>query len=219
MNKKIITISVIILILLAHKFIIVHITILAMEKWINKDIQIKKFNISYNESKIILNKVKILNKADSSFKHVFLAEKIEIKFEPKSIFSKLIVVKNIEIENPIMNIFFEISDKKKEIINDNIGVLKNLNNKKNPKIYSKKIIDINFIVMSLKLDEFIVNIYKSDTQSKMAIKLSNIHFAPFGNEKGYQHYKDIFKIILMDIAMQIPNNRFRQKVLKKYNIL
>ena len=73
--------------------------------------------------------------------------------------------------------------------------------------------------MKMKLDDFKINIYRSDIKKEINFNLSNINFAPFGNEKGYQHYKDIFKIILIDIVMKIPDIDLKQKILKniKFN--
>ena len=42
-----------------------------------------------------------------------------------------------------------------------------------------------------------------------------MRFAKFGNELGYQHYKDIFKIILLDFVMRISDQDLR-KMIKKY---
>ncbi len=217
MSRKIIIISIIIVIIFFHKFIIFKLSIFAMEKWINKDIYVKKFDILYNQNKIIIENIKIFEKNDK-LKLLFFTKKIEIEFRPKSLFSKLIIIQNIEIEAPIMNLYFEMSNEQSEIMSDNIGILENLKDKDNPKIYPKKIIDINFLILSAKLEKFKVNIFRSDNQKKININLSDIFFAPFGNEKGYQHYKDIFKIILVDITMRIPDKMFKEKIIKKYGI-
>ena len=218
MNKKIIIISTIILIFLFHKVIISRIALSAFEKWMDKDIKIEKFDILYSKNEIILNDINVFNDETNFYEKVFSAKRIKVKFRPKSIFTDLIIIENLKILDPVININFKILDEKKEIIDDNIGILKNLDNKSNPKIYPKKIIDINFLVMKMKLDDFKINIYRSDIKKEINFNLSNINFAPFGNEKGYQHYKDIFKIILIDIVMKIPDIDLKQKILKKYKI-
>ena len=202
MNKKIIAVSLIILILLFHKLIIFKFTLSAFEKWVKKDIKIEKFDILYSQKKIVLNGVNVLNNNNNFYKKVFFAEKIEIIFQPKSIISNLILIDSLVINNPVMNINFKILNEKEEIIDDNIGVLKNLKNKNNPKIYPKKITDINFLIMKMNLENFKINIFRSDIKKEIKINSSNFNFAPFGNEKGYQHYKDIFRFILVDIIMQ-----------------
>ena len=87
--------------------------------------------------------------------------------------------------------------------------------KKNPKIYPKKIIDINFLVESLDLENFKVNISRLDNFSEETIVVSKMYFRKFGNELGYQHYKDIFKIILIDIVMRISDQELK-KIIKGY---
>tara|TARA_Y100001970_G_scaffold273086_1_gene370767 strand:+ start:1545 stop:2204 length:660 start_codon:yes stop_codon:yes gene_type:complete len=218
MSKKIILISIIIILILLHKIIISRIALSAFEKWMDKDIKIEKFDISYSGNEIILNGINVFNNEKNFYEKVFSAKRIKVKFQPKSIFSDLVIIENLKILDPVININFKILDEKKGIIDDNIGILKNLDNKSNPKIYPKKIIDINFLVMKMKLDNFGINIYRSDIKKEINFNLSNINFAPFGNEKGYQHYKDIFKIILIDIVMRIPDRDLKQKVLKKYKI-
>ena len=96
-----------------------------------------------------------------------------------------------------------------------MGSTKTLNKKKNPKIYPKKIIDINFLVESLNLEDFKVNISRLDNFSEETIVISKMYFRKFGNELGYQHYKDIFKIILIDIVMRISDQELK-KIIKGY---
>ena len=42
-------------------------------------------------------------------------------------------------------------------------------------------------------------------------------FSNFGNEKGYQHYKDILKIILFDLYARTENVRIKETLKKIYN--
>ena len=42
-------------------------------------------------------------------------------------------------------------------------------------------------------------------------------FSNFGNEKGYQHYKDILKIILFDLYARTENGRIKETLKKIYN--
>ena len=57
--------------------------------------------------------------------------------------------------------------------------------------------DILDLTKNSNFEEFTVNIKRLDNNFEESITLSNMHFAKFGNELGYQHYKDIFKIILL----------------------
>ena len=39
-----------------------------------------------------------------------------------------------------------------------------------------------------------------------------------GNEKGYQHYKNIFRIILTDLLFRIPSNGLRRIIQNSFDI-
>jgi len=41
-------------------------------------------------------------------------------------------------------------------------------------------------------------------------------FNGIGNEKHAQHYKDIFKIILMDLYFRIPDPKLKRLIKNKY---
>ena len=103
------------------------------------------------------------------------------------------------------------------MIKDNLGISKKLSKKENPKIYPKKIIDINFLVLDLSFENFKVDIKRSDTNNTSSIILSDMKLKEFGNELGYQHYKDIFKTILIDLVMRIPDQELRKIIKKNYN--
>lgn len=216
MKKKLVIISTITFILLANKIILSKLILFSLEKWINKDIIIKDFNIIYKKREISLNNIIITDKDDSS-KKIFEAKEINIVLKPSSLLSKLIIIEKVEIQKPFLNLDFDISGYNKNLIKDNLGISKNLSKKDNPKIYPKKIIDINFLVIDLSFDNFKVNIRRSDTNSTKTLILSDMNFKRFGNELGYQHYKDVFKIILMDLVMRIPDQELRGIIKKHYN--
>ena len=72
-------------------------------------------------------------------KDLFSADKVDIIIKPKSLFSKLIIIENLEIQNPVINLKLNISQNKKKIINDSLGLTENFKNKENPKVYPKKL--------------------------------------------------------------------------------
>ena len=216
MKKKLVFISTVTFILLANKIILSKLILFSLEKWTNKDIIIKDFNIIYKKRKVSLNNVIISDKDDSS-KKIFQAKKIDIILKPSSLLSTLIIIEKIEIQKPILNLDFTISNDNKNLIKDNLGISKKLSKKQNPKIYPKKIIDINFLVLDLSFENFKVDIRRSDTKNSSTIILSNMKFKKFGNELGYQHYKDVFKIILIDLVMRIPDQELKKNVKKYYN--
>ena len=216
MKKKLVFISTVAFILLANKIILSKLILFTLEKWTNKDIIIKDFNIIYKKRKVSLNNI-IINDKDDSSKKIFQAEKIDIILKPSSLLSTLIIIEKVEIQKPILNLDFTISNNNKNLIKDNLGISKKLSKKENPKIYPKKIIDINFLVLDLSFENFKVDIKRSDTNNSSTLILSNMKFKKFGNEFGYQHYKDIFKIILIDLVMRIPDQELRKIIKKHYN--
>ena len=216
MKKKIVFISTVAFILLANKIILSKLILFSLEKWINKDIIINDFNIIYKKRKVSLNNIIIKDKDDSS-KKIFQVEKIDIILKPSSLLSTLIIIEKVEIQKPILNLDFTISSDNKNLIKDNLGISKKFNKKESPKIYPKKLIDINFLVLDLSFENFKIDIKRSDTNNTSSIILSDMKLREFGNELGYQHYKDIFKIILIDLVMRIPDQELRKIIKKHYN--
>ena len=217
MKKKIPLIIISIMILLANKIIFSQIILFSSEKWIDKNIIVQKFDISYKNKEISLQNILINNK-DETNKAIFSAERINLKLKPKSLFSKLIIIEDIYIQKPIINLRFDISKNNKILIDDNLGLLKNLREKDNPKIYPKKLIDINFLVLSSSLENLKFNLERSDTNQIRTINLSNMYFKNFGNEKGYRHYKNVFQIILGDLLLRIPDQELRLIIKDSFNI-
>ena len=217
MKKKIPLIIILIMILLANKIIFSQIILFSLEKWIDKDIIAHKFDISYKNKEISLQNI-VINKKDKTNETIFSAERINLKLKPKSLFSKLIIIEEIYIQKPIINLRFDISINNKKLIDDNLGLLKNLRNKDNPKIYPKKFIDINFLILSSSLENLKFNLERSDTNQIRTINLSNMYFKKFGNEKGYRHYKNVFQIILGDLLLKIPDQELRLIIKDSFNI-
>ena len=205
------------MILLANKIIFSQIILFSLEKWIDKNIIVQKFDISYKNKEISLQNI-LINKKDETNKTIFSAERINLKLKPKSLFSKLIIIEDIYIQKPIINLKFDISKNNKKLIDDNLGLLKNLREKDNPKIYPKKLIDINFLVLSSSLENLKFNLERSDTNQIRTINLSNMYFKNFGNEKGYRHYKNVFQIILGDLLLRIPDQELRLIIKDSFNI-
>ena len=210
--KKILLFSIIlILILICNKLIISRLILLSFEKWINKEIIVEDFDIFYKKGEVSLNNIVVTDQKED----IFTAKRIILNFKQDSLFTKLIIIKKIKVQEPTLNLKFDILSEKGELINDNLGVSKSIKQKKNPKIYPKKIVDINFLVENSNFEEFTVNIKRLDNSFEESITLSNMYFVKFGNELGYQHYKDIFRIILLDFVMRISDQELR-KMIKKY---
>ncbi len=215
-KKKLIFTSILILVLLTNKIILSSLILLSLENWIDKKIFVNNFDISYKEKELSLNNI-IVNDKDNLKNIIFKAEKIIINFNLKSLFTKLIIIENIKLKEPILNIKFDISKKKDQLIEDNLGVSSNLKSKDNPKIYPKKIIDINFLVMDSSIENFKINIERLDNNNSETLTLSNMSFKKFGNEKGYLHYKDIFKIILFELTLKITDQELKKIIKENYD--
>ena len=216
MKKKLLIIFTLLIILFTNKIILSKIILVSLEKWINKDIIVKNFSIFYKRGEIHLNDISILDKENFE-ESLFESKKIKIKIKPSSLFTKLIIIKDVEVIKPTLNLKFNIAKNSQNSVEDNIGLSENLKNKNNPKIYPKKIIDINFLVLNSSISDFKINIKTTSDNRIEAIDLSDMYFQNFGNELGYQHYKDIFKIILIDLVMKITDKKLRKIIKKNYS--
>ena len=204
------------LLLISNKLLLSNLIIFSFEKWIDKKITVENFDISYQKKEILVNNV-VVHDNQNLNENIFTAEKIIVNFKLKSIFTKLIIIEKIKIEKPILNLKFDIANKNNNLIKDNIGVYKSIEQKENPKIYPKKIVDINFLIENFNLEGFLININRLDNNTNEKVRLSNMQFNKFGNELGYKHYKDIFRIILIDLVMRISDRELK-KIIKNFYI-
>ena len=213
-KKKLIFLGTLIFILFINKIILSKLVIFALESWIDKEIIVSDFNIFYKKKEISINNIIIRNK-DNLMENVFTAENITVNLKPNTLFTKLIIIDSIKFKNPILNLKFNISNKNDKLIEDNLGISENLKRKNNPKIYPKKIVDINFLILNSSLEELKINIKRSDKSVIETVILSNMYFQKFGNELGHRHYKDVLKIILLDLVMKITDQELKD-IIKKY---
>tara|TARA_B100000242_G_scaffold104557_1_gene72252 strand:+ start:1077 stop:1685 length:609 start_codon:yes stop_codon:yes gene_type:complete len=201
---------------MTNKIIISKLILLILENQIDKKIIVNDFDIYYKKKEISLKKI-IISEKNNSNKDIFLADEILVRLDPKTLLSKLIIIENIIIQKPTLNLEFNILENGEKLIEDNLGVSKNFERKENPKIYPKKIIDINFIVLNSTVEKFNVNIKRSDNKNIEKIILSNMYFKNFGNEHGYTHYKNILKIVLVDLILKITDHKLKKLIKKQYN--
>ena len=92
-----------------------------------------------------------------------------------------------------------------------------MNEKTPDKILPKKDKDINFLIRKAVLSGATAGIKVPSITDPAKIDLSEMMFSNFGNEKGYQHYKDILKIILFDLYARTENGRIKETLKKIYN--
>ena len=192
---------------------------------INFNTNFKINRINYFSQQIEITDLKIKNKKNYFNENVFEATKILIEYDLTSIFSDLIVIKSALFVEP--KFYFEILEDNEEgnqnkNLKDNVDLIKTIN-QKNPKKYPKKKKDKNFTIKIVKINNSSAYVKAPQNKTNISINLSNMKFKNVGNadkigENKSQHFKDIFKIILMDIYFKIPDQSLRELVQKNYKI-
>ena len=114
-----------------------------------------------------------------------------------------------------MNSKDQTENKTQIIFEDNIGVAKKYYQNLPDKIWPTKEKDINFIILKSKISDGIAYVKISSIKDESVNKLSNFEFAKIGNQKGYQHYKDVLKIMLFDVLERETDIKKKKIILKK----
>ena len=190
--------------------------------WVEKKISFDNFNIEYPDL-VSINGLKIKNFDPLFYKNVFEAEKVDIKFDLKSLlFSKLIIINHLKIEKP--KFFLELIEKKsntgkstqdaKIIYEDNIGLAKKINENLPDKIWPTKKKDVNFLILRSYIPDGRAYIKISSITKHFEISLSDFKFIDVGNHKKHQHYKEVLKIIFFDMYASTKDYNLK-KLLKK----
>ena len=188
--------------------------------WVERPVKIKKLNFNYS-GYVKIEDIEILNSNKNYFTNIFKAEKIEVNFEMSSIFSDLIIIKSLDIYYP--EFFLDINIKKdnqntdnKKIYEDNIGLAKKINENLPDKIWPKKNKDINFLIKKSNLYDSMGYIKVPQILNPSKIKLSQMKFSSFGNDKNYRHYKDILNSILFDLYARTDEIELKQLLKEIY---
>ena len=192
---------------------------------INLNVNFKINKINYLSQQIEIEDFIIENKENYFNKNIFEVSKVIINYNLTSFFTNIVTIKSVFLVEP--KFYFEILDEKipkngKEIFEDNVGLMKTIN-EHNPQIYPKKKKDKNFIINNVKINNSFAFIKTPQNKKNIKINLSNINFQNVGNvdadkRKNIQHFKDIFKIILMDIYFKIPDQSIRELLKENYKI-
>ena len=186
---------------------------------IDRNISIKNIDIDYSKKQIILNSVKVKNTNKIYYKNIFEAEKIKIKYVFKSLFTDLIIIDHLSFYNSKIFVDIEITNDEitnDEITNDNLEEVKKNEDNYKPKIYPTKKKDINFLILKFQTYNTQGFIKTSNKSNEIKINLSNFSFNKVGNKTGFQHYKGVFKIILGDIFLKIPDVNLKNLIKKTY---
>ena len=182
-------------------------------------LDLTKFNLFSGD--LEFQEIKLQNKKNFFYQNIFESEKIIIKLEPKTYFSKLIIIKKLSFYKP--KIFFEIKNLDNENKQkDNLEILEKLTSETKPKIYPKKDKDKNFIINNLNIKNASVFINHDKYSKNLKIPLSSMIFKNIGNsgdkEIKFQHYKDIMKLIMTDVYFRIPDENLKRLIKKNYKI-
>ena len=215
MKKFIATFIIISSLIIFNKIIISKVIIFTISKKIDRNIFIKNIDINYSKKKIILSSVEVKSTNKIYYKNIFEAEKIEIKYDFKSLFTELIVINHLIFYNS--KIFIDIDITNNEISNDNLEEIKKQKENYKPKIYPIKKKDINFLILKFYTYNTQGFIKTSDKMNEIKMNLSNISFNRVGSKTtGSLHYKKVFKIILGDMFLKIPDIKLKNLIKKTY---
>ena len=218
-------ITVIVLILISiliffNKKIVSYYYINKFSNWVERPVKIKRLNFNYS-GYVKIEDIEILNYDKNYYKNIFKAEKIEISFDMNSIFSDLILIKSLDIYDP--EFFLDIDIKKdnqntdnKIFYEDNIGLAKKINEKTPDKIWPKKNKDINFLINKSNLYGGVGYIKVPQILNPSKVKLSQMRFSSFGNDKNYRHYKDVLNSILFDLYARTDEIELKQLLKEIY---
>ena len=214
MKKIIITFVIILPLLIFNKTIISQLIIFATSKLIDRNISIKTVDIDYLKKQIVLNSVEVQSANKIYYKNIFEVEKIKIKYDFKSLFSDMIIIDHLIFYNS--KIFLDIDINNEIISKDNFDEVKKQEEGYKPKIYPTKKKDVNFLILKFQTYNAQGFIKSSNKSNEIKIKLSNMNFNKIGNKTGFQHYKGVFKIILGDIFLKIPDVNLKNLIKKTY---
>ena len=209
-----------VLILIFNKQLISYYFSYKFSKWTERELVFDKFDIDY-PNKIEISGIKLKNSKNLFYDNIFESDKVTLIFDLNSLFfSNLIIVQSLIIKNP--RFFLDIYENNKTKQNDNnssktyednIGLAKKINEDSPDKIWPEKKRDINFLILKSKITGAKAFIKVSSFPLPSEVKLSNMQFNKIGNEKNYQHYKDVLRIILFDIMASTTEPELK-KILK-----
>ena len=215
--------SIIFLLVIYQEKIVEKYVLYKLSNWVEREISFDEFNLEY-PNLIEIKGISIISSNPVYYDNIFEAELISINIDLKTyFFEKLVIVNDLKIDKPIF--FLELINKKNEvdgstkgteknIYDDNIGVAKKINENLPDKIWPHKKRDINFLILKSSIYNGIAHIKISSVKEPSLINLSSFEFFKTGNQKGFQHYKDVLKIIFFDIFGR-ETDPIKKKILKE----
>ena len=181
-----------------------------------KKISVENVNLNFTEKSITLNEIKIYNSDDFMYQHFFTCKKIIIRPKFETIFKSVIEFDDLIFYSPV--IFLEIKNQLVEK-KDNISEVEKSSPSYEAKVYPKKNVDRNIFIKNiftynLKANLKYANFYKIENLNLSEMEIKNV-----GNsKKSSQHFKDVFKLILLDFYFRIPNFQIKRDLKKIYNL-
>ena len=183
------------------------------------------FNIRYPDL-ISINQLKIVNLDSFYYENVFEAEKVDIKFDLRSLlFNELIIITHLRIEKP--KFFLELIEKKfsseeltkekKIIYEDNIGLAKKINENLPDKIWPTKKKDVNFLILRSYISDGKTYLKVSSIIKPFENLISDFRFTNVGNHKEHQHYKEVLKLMFFDMYASVKDYDLKKLLKKVYN--
>ena len=136
----------IVVVLIFNKQIISNVLLYSFSKWVDREIEVDKFRISYRQNLITINDVKIKNLNKFYYDNLVELEKVILSYNFKSLFSNLIIINNLIVENP--KFFLEVIEKPsielspfnvQKMYDDNVGGVNKIVKSRPSKIWPKKI--------------------------------------------------------------------------------
>ena len=212
-------------IIVFNKKIVSYYYVNKFSRWIERPVLIDNVNFNYS-GLIEIKKIQVLNINKFYYKNIFEAEKITLNVDLRSIFSDLIIIKNVDITNPKFFLDIKIVEKTENLneqekklpsYEDNIGLAQKINQDTPDKIWPKKSRDINFLILKSEISGAQAKVKVSSISEPAKINLSHMKFGNFGNKKNYQHYKDVLKLILFDIFARTKDVKIKKILKEIYN--
>ena len=204
----------ILIIIFFYNFFLTKIIHFNLEKITEKKVKIESINIDFINQELIINNIEILNDQKFEYENIFFCDEIIVKFIFLNLFQQIIYFEKIIFKEPI--IYVEIK-KDNLIFEDNISVIEKKKKSYKPKIYPEKNTDRNVIfkkvqILKPKANLIIDNLYKYEN-----LNLSNMNLSNVGtSETKSLHFKKIFKIILTDLYLKVPNFEVKKKLKEIY---
>ena len=208
--------------MILHEKIFEKYIIYKLSNCVNKDVSFDEFNFEY-PNLIRIKGISIINSNPTYYNNIFETEFISIDIDLKTyLFEDLVIINDLKIDKPIfylelivkkLKVDKNIDETEKIIFNDNIGVAKKISENLPDKVWPLKKRDINFLILKSSIYNGKAFINISSIEEPSLISLSNFEFSKIGNHKGFQHYKDVFKIIFFDIFAREPD-LIKKKILK-----